>query len=159
MTQGLEANLSGSVLESMVKGVLKPRGFHFRQYAESLGNRDMFHSRVVECNAPYLSLYGEESRSEFLIYDGSRVIRSECRWQESSGSVDEKFPFLVWSLKRAPEPEALILYGGGGARKCAIQWAKTEAKSITTKTIHVLHIEEFQTWARHEFPMRLAAVA
>ena len=92
MTQGYEATHSGKFLEGLVRREFAARGFHFRGFGEDQNNLDMFAPRMVVRNAPYASLYGCQSRSEFLIIDGSRKIRVECRWQESAGSVDEKYP-------------------------------------------------------------------
>src|SRR4029077_3760932 len=146
-----EACHSGKFLEETLRRELSARGFHFRTHKDNANNLDMFAPRLVETHAPYRSLYGCQSRSEFLITDGPRKIRVECRWQESSGSVDEKFPYLLRNaIECMPENEILILHGGEGAREEAIAWLKAEASKITAKTIHVININEFLRWVRRE---------
>lgn len=158
MTQGYEANHSGKFLEDILHRELAARGFLFRDYGEDADNLDMFAARIVVRNVPYHSLFDCESRSEFVITDGTRKIRVECRWQSTSGSVDEKFPYLLKNMEKcAPEREALILYGGEGARPGAINYLKCEARKITAKTIHVVSIGEFPSWVRRELVAKRVA--
>jgi hypothetical protein len=151
MTQGYEATHSGKFLEGLVRREFAARGFHFRGFGDDQNNLDMFAPRIVIHNAPYQSLYGCQSRSEFLIIDGSRKIRVECRWQESSGSVDEKYPYLLRNaVECMPEHEILILHGGDGARREAIDWLQREAAKIRAKKIYVVNINGFLQWVRKE---------
>lgn len=152
MTQGYEANHSGQFLESMVHREFSSRGFLFRSFGDDADNLDLFAPKVVVRNVPYRSLYGCQSRSEFVITAYSRKVRVECRWQESSGSVDEKFPYLLRNAVQCmPESEVLILLGGGGARQEAVQWARKEATACTSKKIWVLGVDDFPRWVRNEF--------
>lgn len=160
MTQGYEAGHSGRFLEESLRRELMNRGFLFRRYGEDQNNLDLFAPNIVVVNAPYTSIYGCESRSEFVINAGNRRIRVECRWQESHGSVDEKFVYLMRNATDCmPENEVLILYGGEGAREQAIEWLKTEAKKITSKTIHVISINNFLRWVRDELLPQVRSVA
>jgi hypothetical protein len=151
MTQGYEATHSGKFLEDTLRRELSSRGFHFRTFGEDSDNLDMFAPRVVVSNVPYKSIFDTKSRSEFVINDRGRKIRVECRWQESSGSVDEKFLYLLRNaVEYMPENEVLILYGGNGAREKAVQWLKKEAAKVSAKRIHVININEFLQWVRRE---------
>lgn len=151
MSQGYEAGHSGRFLEDTLKRELEARGFLFRDYVDDAGNMDMFTQKIVVRNVPYTSLYGCMSRSEFVITAEQRKIRVECRWQENSGSVDEKFPYLLRNaVERMPENEVLILYGGDGARKEAIAWLRNEAAKVSAKRIHVVNINNFLQWVRKE---------
>jgi len=90
------------------------------------------------------------ARSEFVIQADlvSRRIRIECRWQQSSGSVDEKFPYLLWNAERCmPETEIILLVDGGGAKPAAVKWLKTMAAK-SKKTIRVFTMVEFKCWLR-----------
>ncbi len=146
-----ESTHSGKFLEDVLRRELSARGFHFRSHRENGENLDMFAPRLVVSNVPYRSIYDCDSRSEFVITDGPRKIRVECRWQESSGSVDEKFVYLMRNaVERMPEHEILILHGGEGARAEAIEWLKREANRVSSKKIHVVNINEFLRWVRRE---------
>jgi hypothetical protein len=107
---------------------------------------------VLVRNAPYTSIYGCESRSEFVAVDRLRHVRIECHWQETPGSVDEKFPYLLLNaVECMPENEVLILLGGNGARPEAVNWLAREAGKINSKRIFVLNVNEFTGWVRREF--------
>lgn len=155
-----ESNHSGKFLEQIFRRELSERGFLFKEHSNDANNMDMFVHRVVVCNAPYPSLYDDRvySRSEFLIIDGMRKIRSECRWQEVPGSVDEKFPYLLECVrKRMPEREVLILIGGGGARETSIRYLIKEAAKILEKRVHVVTINNFLSWVKRELVRAEAA--
>jgi len=152
MRQGYEANHSGKFLEDIVQREFSARGFLFRSHGDDAGNLDMFSRRIVLRNVPYRSLYGCMSRSEFVVTDGSKKVRIECRWQEVNGSVDEKYPYLLRNaIEMMPEPEILILLGGDGARVEAVKWLKVEASRVLSKKIYVLNINEFPRWVRDQF--------
>lgn len=152
MTQGFEANHSGQFLESIVHREFSARGYIIRSHGDDADNLDMFASKIVVRNVPYTSLYGCTSRSEFVVTEFNRKVRIECRWQESSGSVDEKYPYLLRNaIECMPESEILILLGGNGARNEAVSWLKREAGKVTAKRIFVLNINEFPQWVRREF--------
>jgi hypothetical protein len=87
MTQGYEANHSGKFLESIVNREFSSRGFIIRSYDEDQDNLDMFSPKIVVRNVPYISIYGCQSRSEFVITEYSRKVRIECRWQESRAQL------------------------------------------------------------------------
>jgi hypothetical protein len=78
--------------------------------AKGASDVDIFAPRVRVRNVPYTSLYGCESRSEFVAVDRLRHVRIESRWHETAGAVDEKFPYLVLNaVEGMPENEVLIL--------------------------------------------------
>ena len=52
----------------------------------------------------------------------------ECKWQQASGSVDEKYPYLVLNLVKADIP-ALILLDGKGYKAGAKKWLEETAES------------------------------
>lgn len=69
----------------------------------------------------------------------------EVKWQTVGGSVDEKFPFVVHSLKKAPVDLGLLVIDGGGARSASIDWAM---RQNTDKVITFDGIGSFSRWAR-----------
>jgi hypothetical protein len=68
---------------------------------------------------------------------GDVSVRIECRAQQISGSVDEKFPYLFECAKGFPESAVWLVLSGDGARKRAMDWLKREAHSYKEKTIRV----------------------
>jgi hypothetical protein len=144
MTQGHEANHSGQFLEDAIEREFKTRKTHVTGWNESNGNGDLFTTRLLIKNAPYKSIYGCASRSEFLyIHHPVVSCRIECRWQETPGSVDEKMPYIFLNARYAmPEKNVWIIVDGGGARESAIQWIKTEAAKVEEKRIRIVNLIE-----------------
>lgn len=150
------ANGNGRALEDTVKGALVGKGFtetshsDWREAGQPSG-------KFILTNAPYKSIYGHEkgtrSKTEFLLVDGDRRIRIECKWQQSSGSVDEKFPYLFLNCcLTMEEPEIILILGGAGCRPAARQWLENAAAfgfhGIDPKgRIKVMDLEKFMTWA------------
>jgi hypothetical protein len=86
-------------------------------------------------------------------------MRIECKWQQSSGSVDEKFPYLYLNcIEAMPEKQIMIVVDGNGARSGAVSWLKdaVKYKKYTTgankdKEIMVFSLMEFIQWANSTF--------
>jgi hypothetical protein len=90
-------------------------------------------------------IYGNQWRADF-VYARGRVRRVvHARWQQSSGSVDQKFPFFVENAKRL-EFKSIFVLGGDGFKKGARAWLSSQ-KSL--KIREVLSEEEFQEWANN----------
>lgn len=77
------------------------------------------------------TIYGTERKVDFLLW-GERLDRFddndlviECKWQASSGSVDEKFPYLVMNIALSKKPTIIIL-DGGGYRLRAEKWLRDQ---------------------------------
>ena len=99
---------------------------------------------------PYQSIYGHRGVTEFLAVSASRglAIRIECKWQQSQGSVDEKFPYLYLNCIHAmPEREIILLIDGNGYKPGALAWLKQAVASQDAKLIHVFNLVEFLVWA------------
>lgn len=95
---------------------------------------------------PYQSIYGHRGLTEFLAVSASRglAIRIECKWQQSQGSVDEKFPYLYLNCIQAmPEREIILLIDGNGYKPGALAWLKQAVASQDAKLIHVFNLVEF----------------
>ncbi len=148
---GARANKSGRVLESLVENVI--RGFApdvlelpWRDWQQT--ERAKFPALIR--HVPYTTLYGTQGKSEFVLYlQPERSIRIECKWQSSSGSVDEKFPYMLAGLLRCEESEVIILVDGGGAKPQAVKWLRAEAeRQRAIKPVAVMNMTEFTIWAQ-----------
>lgn len=144
-TQGGESNRSGQFLEQMVEREFTSRGIPVFDWIDTGDNGDIFAPHFLLRNVPYTSIYGCQSRSEFVYrhFRSAMDIRIECRWQQVPGSVDEKLPYMLQNAQRAmPEPEVWLIIDGAGARAQALNWIKREAGLIHEKTIRVLRLPE-----------------
>jgi hypothetical protein len=101
-------------------------------------------------NVPYRNIYGCDSRSDLLYIDdmsGLR-LRIELVSQQSSGSVDEKFPFwLINAQTCMPESIIWMVIEGNGPRPGAMQWLKREAAQ-SAKVIRILSLAELKASVR-----------
>ena len=66
---------------------------------------------------------------------------TECKWQESAGSVDEKYPFLVFNIK--PGVPTIVLLDRDGCKKAAMDRLKEQVDERRC-IIGVYNMKEFQ---------------
>jgi hypothetical protein len=104
--QGTLANSSGNTLEQTVMGTLASKSFQAASYRDYLIKPELYGSELLLRNVPYKTIYGHPGNTEFLIRsERYRLeIRIECKWQQSSGSVDEKYPYTYLNcIEAMPE--------------------------------------------------------
>lgn len=154
LRQGTLANITGNTLEQIVLQTLIPKGFKLTTYKDYVNSTLLNETEVIIRNAPYKTIYHHDGKTEFLVLSQkyNLEMRIECKWQQSAGSVDEKFPYLYLNCVEAmPEPQIMIIVDGGGAKAGAINWLKESAISrkynAANKSIQVLTLSEFVAWA------------
>jgi len=129
-SQGKQANLSGKAAENTIYCIMKERGYTVqRQYA--IGQ----------------SIYGHNVKVDFYITGIARFpagLIIESRWQEVTGSADEKFPYMVQNIQAVYPHPTIIVYGGGGSKLGAIHWLKLQ---VGGNLYAAFSFEEFMTWA------------
>ena len=103
MTQGARANKSGRVLETAVAGALHGHGYHQvfsdvpksqqREYllTSSLLPKRYARNIYIGTGIYQTDLYADVYVVGLNTFPSGLII--ECKWQESPGSVDEKFPY------------------------------------------------------------------
>lgn len=92
------------------------------------------------------NIYGVKWKIDLVLYHREKfpeLLLIECKWQSVGGSVDEKFPFVVASLKKTNKPSILIT-AGGGARDTAITWVKNQQ----VKGFTHMSLDQFILWAQ-----------
>jgi hypothetical protein len=96
LTQGATANSQGKVLESTIIPAFEHRGFEVVAYSKWSKAPQTFGEELLLKHVPYTTIYGHPGYTEFLVRSKRYGLntRIECKWQQSSGSVDEKFPYL-----------------------------------------------------------------
>jgi hypothetical protein len=158
-TQGNIANSSGNVLEQTVVSTFKAKGFEVVKYRVWDKNKDSYGTELLLENVPFQTIYGHQGNTEFLVKSENHnlEIRIECKWQQSAGSVDEKFPYLYLNcIESMPENDIIIIVDGGGYKEGALQWIKDAANNRkyqidNNKNIKVLSLVEFIAWANRTF--------
>jgi hypothetical protein len=101
---------------------------------------------VPNYEGEFTNLYGMPMKVDFLVWHPTKHPRRlllKAKYQASSGSIDEKFPYLVQSLKATGVP-ALLLVVGGGAKDQALDWLRAQQDaSFTVMT----QVEAFMDYA------------
>ena len=149
MKQGTKANVSGSKLENRVEYMVTEALKIPVKYRSRTKQRD----NILLKSVPYENIYGNgRCRSEFVLHKDGRAIRIECKAQHSSGSVDEKLPYLYMNfLKSIEEEEAIVVIEGDGFKKGAKEWLFDKCKD--TK-ISVMSPVQFSGWLREGMPVK-----
>ena len=156
---GHHANVSGKVLESIVESSLHAKGFNVINYKIWEKDKEKSGNEILVKNVPYKSIYKHASKTEFLILSSEFKVhtRIECKWQQASGSVDEKFPYLFLNCaEMMTEPHIIILLDGGGAKKGAIEWLanaceKFNLDSNNNRKIDLMTSTQFLQWVNSKF--------
>jgi len=159
--QGAQANMSGNLLEETVQNVFIKKGFRVARYIDWQNRPDRFGRELLLTNAKYETIYGHKGTTEFLLVSERfhMNVRIECKWQQVSGSVDEKLPYLYLNcIEAMPEDHIIIIIDGQGWKEGAINWLKdaVNRKKYTCearkeKMIEVMDLRDFITWANRTF--------
>jgi hypothetical protein len=91
------------------------------------------------------SIYGSLRKCDFLVMNQVKFpdgLIIECKWQESAGSVDEKYPFVMLNITKIGV-STIVLIDGDGYKKQAFDWLKKQVSSDRA-LIGVYTMQEFQ---------------
>jgi hypothetical protein len=161
-TRTLRAESTGSVAEATVRGVLTGRGYvelsaHEALEAEPEAEQTaMFHdftrrprpSRLFVAQFPIgYSIYGLPLFSDFWVRGAASLpegLAIEVKWQQSTGSVDEKFPYLMLNIRECYPCPSIVIADGGGQRPGALQWLRSQ---VGGNLLAVFSLAEFVAWA------------
>ncbi|MBL8029241.1 MAG: 4-diphosphocytidyl-2C-methyl-D-erythritol kinase [Fibrobacteres bacterium] len=159
--KGSIASGQGKVLEENIITTFIRKGFTPVMWSEWNKDNSKYGEELLLKNVPFKNLYGHDGYTEFLLLSKryNTEIRIECKWQQSSGSVDEKFPYLYLNcIEAMPEKHVVIVIDGGGARDGAIKWLKNAAEKglyrreeNKDKKIDVVTLSEFIQWTNLRF--------
>ena len=157
-TGGRLANEGGMELERVVGGMLIRYGYReidetdrqsLIRGGKKVGDIDgNWFARQIRL---YENLYGARFIADFFV-KGERLpdgLTIECKCQQSSGSVDEKYVFTVLSLRKMPGISVMLL-DGNGPRRCAREWIASESKKSRGRFMYCENISEFGRWAREK---------
>lgn len=92
------------------------------------------------------SIYDTDVYGDFIVYHPEKhpnCLVIESKWQQSSGSVDEKLPFLVKNINEKFQIDAIVVIDGGGFKKGAIKWVKNQ---IGGRLLYVFSMSDFHKW-------------
>ncbi|MBE9107060.1 hypothetical protein IQ229_19670, partial [Nostoc cf. edaphicum LEGE 07299] len=130
LTQGGWANKSGNILEANVEAIL--HGHHYFQVGnyvqkEFILNATLLPKRYGKEVYIGTGIYHTYLKVDFYVVGSSAMpsgLIFECKWQESPGSVDEKFPYLNMNIQHYYPAPTIVILGGEGMREGASKWLK-----------------------------------
>lgn len=160
MTQGGRANRSGNILENTVEATLEGHGYV--RLCRDLPKKQRL-AWLTQSTTPskryarqvYIGqgIYGTDIYVDFYILGCpflSTGLILECKWQQSSGSVDEKLPYVNLNIRDCYRVPAVVLIDGGGMKPGAIAWLKTQ--TLYNPNLLAVHtLSSFMVWANKSF--------
>ena len=157
MTQGGKANKAGKILESTVEGTLYGHGYTEISHPKRKQRRELLLTSTTSpkryARQVYIGLgiYSTDIYVDFYIIGSvanSSGLIIECKWQNSSGSVDEKLPYVNLNIQHCYPAPALVLIDGGGMKSGAINWLKTQVNT-NKNLLAVYDLSSFIAWANN----------
>lgn len=89
-------------------------------------------TRTVTAQYPIgTGIYGLPIFADFLLAGAPGFpagLAIEVKWQQSPGSVDEKFPYLVHCIQACYPCPTVIVADGGGQRPGALAWLRGQCQ-------------------------------
>ncbi len=131
-TDGAKSNQNGKQLEEMVAYILKNNGYRELEKTEKellkrgeLRMKGRFYTTQLLLDR---NLYGGKFYTDVFVFDKHKFPNGchiECKWQGVAGSIDEKYVFTVYTLKKTGR-DAILMLGGTGVKKIAVDWIKRQ---------------------------------
>jgi hypothetical protein len=150
MTGGHKTSFGGKILEQVIKSL---QLLDYQIVKEDSG----LYEKVLVENYPYKNIYGLNGRYEWMVRKGMTKFVLECKYQNTSGSVDEKLPYVFANLVQSSDDiDGLILVHAGNYWKnstrgqAAVEWMKQQDDK-TTKELHVVDLDGFMSLANRIF--------
>lgn len=141
------ANYTGTQLEKFIHDRLIEKGYAFiprdRFEAAAYIEQPIFTRQLFVGK----SIYETDMYCDFMVYHPVKhpqCLIIESKWQQSGGSVDEKFPYFVLNIQHKYPKRTVVVLAGGGYKKQAETWLR---KQVGNNLLHVFNMEEFQRWA------------
>lgn len=152
-----QAPVQEKMLENTILSALTGRGFTVVPYSSWILDPGRYGKELVLQQVPYTTIYGHRGFTQFLVRSEKHnlKIRIKYHWQQFSGSMDEKLPYLYLnSVYAIPEQDVIIIIGGGGLKAGAVKWLRKAVQKHLfqneelrhQKNIRIQSIDEFLAW-------------
>ncbi len=154
-SSGEKANKTGNLLERFVEQILRDKGYteFWDHKATAFDNRWAIGGRQYIKQLPVgQTIYETTRKCDFFIINRDLFpddLIIECKWQQVAGSVDEKYPFLLFNIVKTGIP-TIILLDGSGYKKSAMKWLKNQVHEKRA-LIAFWNMAEFQTKVNNRY--------
>ncbi|MEH1822850.1 MAG: PD-(D/E)XK nuclease superfamily protein [Nostoc sp.] len=154
LTQGGRANKSGNILEANVEAILHGHNyFQVGNYVqkEFILNATLLPKRYGKEVYIGTGIYHTYLKVDFYVVGSSAMpsgLIFECKWQESPGSVDEKFPYLNMNIENYYPAPTIVILGGEGMREGASKWLKARVND-NHNLLAVYSLDRFIAWSNN----------
>ena len=144
---GTQANITGTVLERFILARLVDRDYIFipqKRFTPARYLNQPIYTRKFHVGK---SIYGTNQYCDFILYHPEKWpdnLIIESKWQQSGGSVDEKYPYLILNIQTQYPCPTIVLLDGGGYKAGAATWMKSQAGHGNLR--HVFNMPEFSAW-------------
>ena len=148
---------SGSKFEDCISEILETRDYEYIQkenFFEYVQKDNLFLTKNIseieqcfytrQCKTGDKSIYGKDRIIDLMLYHPRlfpNCLAIECKWQESPGTTEEKFPFLVLNIAQG-DYDTIIILDGNGYTPGARQWVLDQAGK--NRLMHVFTQADFQ---------------
>jgi len=147
MKQGTRANFTGNQLEELIYFTLEKKGYKFVE-KQKFDMARYIDQPIFTIQYPIArSVYDTQLYCDFILFHPEKYpdcLVIESKWQQSGGSVDEKFPYLVLNIRDQYPCATVVLLDGGGYKKGAEKWLRDQEDE---KLTHIFNMVQFQKWA------------
>lgn len=152
MTQGARANKSGKILEGNIEAILK--GHNYFQVGNNVTKELLLNATLLPkryAKEVYIGpgIYETTLKVDFYVVGLPKIpsgLIIESKWQESGGSVDEKFPYLNLNIQDSYPAPTIVVLGGEGMREGAIKWLRQQV-TYNHNLLAVYTLDRFIAWA------------
>ena len=143
----MKPRYGGNKLENFIEHTLSELGYKFIEKSKFFPGiylqQPIYSKQVYVCR----SIYDTAIYCDFILYHPKkheRCLIIESKWQQTRGSVDEKYPYLILNIQHKYPHETLLVIDGGGYKENALKWVKSQ---VGDNLCGVFNMEDFKAWA------------
>ncbi|MFB2918426.1 MULTISPECIES: PD-(D/E)XK nuclease superfamily protein [Aerosakkonema] len=160
MNQGGKANEFGKRLESLVETTLQTHGYiNLCNQVPEKQRLETLHYAIVPKRygkQVYIGkgIYETDIKVDFYVVGLPTIphrLIIECKWQQTKGSVDEKFPYLNLNILEHYLEKTIVIIAGTSAREGAIKWFENRVKDNPNLLAVYNSMDSFMVWANRNF--------
>ncbi len=146
--QGQRANMTGKNLERFISGLLDHAGYTCIDAVAFMATRTKGLPIYAREYPVGKDLYDRAHKCDFILFHPDKYphcLVIESKWQQASGSVEEKLPFLVLSIEQSGY-DTFVVMDGGGYSPGAEAWLRRQTGK-NTRLQQVFDMQQFQRFA------------